>query len=234
MNGATLSGAWRIYVRAVAFGLVVMFTVGAAGHLIPSAVSWMLRVTPAFSLLTTAMVLVPYIATGGRSFLLWAAVGYAFALLLDVAGLSYAGMVGQFEFGETLGWKWRGVPLLVGVNWMMVLNGAVCAAGRVIPPEADKWRRPAVALLAGLILVVFDLLMEPAAARLDYWHWAEGFAPVRNYVMIFISAVLFAAFHPRQNQTACDLGTTGRLAGIYVGLQMAFFLVLLAGWRWLG
>lgn len=234
MNIAPLPSAWRIYVRAVAFGLVVIFTVGAAGHLIPSALPWMLRVTAGFTVLTSILVIAPSVAAGGWQFVLWAVAAYGFTLLLDLAGASSVAVLGKYTYGETLGWKWHGVPLLAGINWMMVLNGAVCLAGRVIPPEADKWRRPAVALLAGLILVVFDLLMEPVAARLDYWHWAEGFAPVRNYVMIFISAVLFAAFHPRQNQTACDLGTTGRLAGIYVGLQMAFFLVLLAGWRWLG
>lgn len=231
MNGAPLPGAWRIYVRAVAFGLVVMFTMGAAGHLIPSALPWMLRVTAGFTVLTSLLVIAPSVAAGGWRFVLWAAAAYGFTLLLDLAGASSGAVFGHYTYGKTLGWKWHGVPLLTAANWMMVLNGAVCVAGRVIPPEADKWRRPAVALLAGLILVVFDLLMEPVASRLDYWRWAEGAAPVQNYVVIFIAAVLFAAFHPRQNQTACDLGTAGRLAGIYVGLQMAFCLVLLAGWR---
>ena len=234
MNSTTLPGAWRLYVRAVAFGLAVMMSLGAAGHLIPTVLPWMLRATPVFSAVTAAMVLAPYLATGGRPFILWAAATYFFVLLLDLAGAASGAVFGAYTYGETLGWQWHGVPLLIGLNWMMVLNGAVCVAGRVVPPEADKWRRPAVALLAALVVVVYDLLLEPVATRLDYWRWADGLAPVRNYVVIFILATGFAALHPRQGIQACDLGTTGRLAGFFVILQMVFFLVLLAGWRWRG
>ncbi len=234
MKTAALPGAWRLYVRAVAFGLVVLFTLGAAGHLIPAALPWMLRVTAGFTALVSGLVLAPAVVAGGGRFILWAAATYVFALLLDLAGAASGAVLGAYTYGETLGWKWRGVPVLVGVNWMIVLNGAVCIAGRGIPPAAGKWRRPAVALLAGFIVVLFDLLQEPVAARLDYWQWAAGFAPVQNYAVIFSFAVLFAGLHPRHSLHACDLGTAGRLAGIYLALQMAFFLALRAGWRWLG
>jgi len=33
-------------------------------------------------------------------------------------------------------------------------------------------------------------------------------------------------FHPRALRTACDLGTTGRLAGIYVLVQAAFCAIM--------
>jgi hypothetical protein len=42
----------------------------------------------------------------------------------------------------------RGVPLLVGRELMLVVNGAVCWRG-ALPPAAGLARRPALALLAG-------------------------------------------------------------------------------------
>ena len=64
--------------------------------------------------------------------------------------------------------------------------------------------------------------------------WAGGGIPLQNYVAWFVLAAALAAFHPRQLQRACDLGTTGRLAGLYVVLQAAFFGALRLVWHFQG
>ena len=229
-NPTVLSAAWRVYVRAVVFGLAILFTLGAVGHLISATLPWMLRVTPVFIALIGVLVLAPSVVAGVWKFVLWAAGTYGFALLVDQAGAASGTLFGEYAYGATLGWTWRGVPVTISLNWMLVLNGAVYVASRCIRSGALFWRRPAVALLAALIVIFYDLLLEPVAIRLDYWHWTVGLPPVRNFAGIFVCAAVFALLHPRQNQKASELGTTGRLAGIYVGLQMAFFLALLTGW----
>lgn len=230
-----LPGAWRVYVRAVVFVLAVLFTVGAVGHAVPESLPWMLVLTPGFSLLTGLLVAAPSVAAGGWRFGIWVAAAYAFTFLAEAAGVATGAIFGEYAYGPTLGWAWRGVPLIIAFNWVMVVNGAVCLAGRALPPGLGGWRKPAIVLLTGLLAALFDFLMEPVAIRLDYWHWAgDGSIPFQNYVAWFVIAAAAAAVHPRQLRRSCDLGTTGRLAGIYVAMQAVFFLALRMVWRWQG
>lgn len=226
-----LTGAWRFYVRTIVFVLAVLFTVGAAGHALPSALPMMLLLTPGFSLLTGALVVAPSLAAGGLRFALWVAGSYVFTFLAEAVGVATGAIFGDYTYGPTLGWAWRGVPLIIAFNWVMVVNGAVCIAGRIVSPVAGFWRTPALVLLAGAIATAFDFLMEPVAIRLDYWSWTAGAIPLQNYAAWFVLAVILAALHPRRVQRSCDLGTTGRLAGIYVAMQAGFFFVLRLMWH---
>ena len=226
-----LTGAWRLYVRTTVFLLAVLFSVGAAGHAIPSALPLMLLLTPGFSLLTGALVAVPSLASGGRAFALWMAAAYVFTFLAEATGVATGAIFGEYAYGPTLGWAWRGVPVIIAFNWVMVVNGAICMAGRIVPAAAGLWRPLAISLVTGLIAAAFDFGMEPAAIRLEYWTWAGGAVPPQNYVAWFGIAALAASVHPRQLRISCDLGTTGRLAGIYVLMQAVFFIVLRLLWR---
>ena len=228
---AMLSGAWRLYVRAAVFVLAVLFAVGTVGHALPAALPLMLALTPGFSLLTGALVVAPSLAAGGARFATWVAGAYVLTFLVEAAGVATGAIFGDYVYGATLGWAWLGVPLIIAFNWVMVVNGAVCLAGRAVPLRAGAGRKVAISLLAGWIAAAFDFLMEPVAIRLDYWTWAGGTIPFQNYAAWFVLAAVLAAVHPRQLRTACDLGTHGRLAGIYVGMQAIFFLALRILWH---
>ena len=215
-----------MYARAAALVLAAMAGVTVVGYALPATAPWMPRLIPIFLLLAGMLVVVPACVADRWWFAAWAATAYAFLLLVEVAGVATGAVFGDFAYGAALGWKWRGVPLLVAANWMLVVNGAVCLAGRLVPRAAGIAQRPALAVLAGVIVVAFDGLLEPAMARLDAWHWADGAVPMQNYLAWFALAAVLALFHPRALRTACDLGTMGRLAGIYVLVQAAFCAVL--------
>ena len=233
MNAA-LPGAWRLYVRATAFVLAVLFGVGIAGHALPAALPLMLLLTPGFLLLTGILVAVPSLAADGRGFARWTAGAYAVTFAAEAVGVATGVVFGEYAYGPTLGWQAWNVPLIIAFNWVMVVNGAVCIARRIGRFGTEGGGRLALPLLAGAIAAAFDWIMEPVAIRLDYWTWAGGGIPLQNYVAWFVLAAALAAFHPRQLQRACDLGTTGRLAGLYVVLQAAFFGALRLVWHFQG
>ena len=223
-----------MYARATAFVLAVLFAVGAAGHVVAHTLPWMLALTPGFLLLTSVAVAAPSLATGGRRFALWAAGAYALTFAAEAVGVATGAVFGEYVYGPTLGWKVWDVPVIIAFNWVMVVNGAICIAGRILSLRGAPGRRIALPLLAGAIAAAFDWVMEPVAIRLDYWTWAGGSIPLQNYAAWFVLAAGLAAFHPRQLQRACELGTTGRLAGVYVLLQTAFFGAMRLVWHFQG
>ncbi|MGD9613328.1 MAG: carotenoid biosynthesis protein [Kiritimatiellia bacterium] len=227
----TLPGAWRLYARAAALVLAVLYAVGTVGHALPETLPFMLLLTPGFLLATGLLAVAPSVAAGDGRFALWMAGAYVVTFAAEAAGVATGAVFGEYVYGPTLGWQALDVPLIIAFNWVMVVNGAVCIAGRIVPPRAGVGPKAAMPLLAGLIAAAFDFLMEPVAIRLDYWTWAGGTIPLQNYAAWFVLAAVLAAVHPRRLRTACDLGTHGLLAGIYVGMQAIFFLALRIVWR---
>ena len=223
-----------MYARSAAFVLAVLFAVGVAGHVASPTLPWMLVLTPGFLLLTGILVAVPALAAGGRRFARWTAIAYALTFAAEAVGVATGAVFGEYAYGPTLGWQAWDVPVIIAFNWVMVVHGAACIAGRILPPRAGAGRWLALPLLAGAIAAAFDWVMEPVAIRLDYWTWAGGGIPLQNYAAWFVLAAALAAFHPRQLQRACELGTTGRLAGFYLVLQTAFFGALRLIWHFQG
>ncbi len=223
-----------MYARATAFVLAVLFAVGAAGHVVAQTLPWMLALTPGFLLLTGVLAAAPSLAADGRRFARWTAGAYALTFAAEAVGVATGAVFGEYVYGPTLGWKVLDVPVIIAFNWVMVVNGAVCIALRIGRFGAGGRRWLALPLLAGAISAAFDWVMEPVAIRLDYWTWAGGTIPLQNYAAWFVLAAVLAAVHPRQLQRACELGTTGRLAGIYVLLQAAFFGALRLFWHFQG
>ncbi len=230
----TLPGAWRIYGRAVAFVLAILFGVGAAGHLIPATLPLMLFLTPGFGLVTGALVAAPAVVIGKGRFLMWMAGTYVFTFWAEAAGVATGQIFGEYTYGPTLGWAWRGVPLLIAFNWVLVVHGAFCLSGRAVPSSLGIWRKPGIVLATGVVAVIFDFLMEPVAIRLDYWRWAGDAVPLQNYVAWFAIAVLSAIFHPQVACNSREMCSAGRLAGVYVVLQMVYFLTLRGMWHFQG
>lgn len=219
------SGSWRMYGRMVILVLAILFSVGVVGHAFDQSLPLMITLTPWFLLLTSGLVIAPAIAVGGRRFVVWAAVTYAFTFLAEAVGVATGAVFGEYVYGPTLGLAWFGVPVIIAFNWVMVVHGAGCIATRLLPADAP-WRRPAYILLTGVLATGFDYVLEPVAIRLDYWTWAGRDIPLQNYLAWFVIALLAAAFHPRQHRQGTDIGSACRLAAFYVILQILFFFAL--------
>jgi bisanhydrobacterioruberin hydratase len=111
---------------------------------------------------------------------------------LAIAGLSFTvehvGVTtgwpfGRYTYTDVLGIKVGGaVPLPIPFAWLLVVPATIGTAFRL-----TGGRRWATALLAPLLALGADLLLEPVAAYIvDYWHWLDGGpyygVPTANFV----------------------------------------------------
>jgi putative membrane protein len=177
------------------FPLVCLYAVGLACHLMPSARSIMLRATPIALLLTAALVAASLAQERAGKAFAWAAVAFVAGFSIEVIGVATGAVFGSYTYGTALGPKLLDVPLVIGVNWAIVILGAVILVTRFLSHPLGA------AIAAGALTAGFDWVMEPVAVRLGYWQWAQGTIPIRNYAAWFlIAAVLsfgFAVLRPR-------------------------------------
>ncbi|MDX2135166.1 MAG: carotenoid biosynthesis protein [Saprospiraceae bacterium] len=150
---------------------------------------------------------------------LWGYVAGAWAVgyFAEVAGVSTGVIFGEYAYGDVFGWKILETPLLIGVNWAMLVYIACETTSRYLPihwPVGIKWG------IASLLPVLLDVLIEPVAIRTGMWHWYGKMPPLQNYLGWYAVSLLMSALYFR------FIGQANRnpVASLLLLMQLLFFL----------
>ena len=177
----------------VAQGLVLLFHLtGFVGLAFSKNSDFYLRFTP-LTLLLTALLLLAFQRERGVSF--W---GFCVSVSLlgfaaEVVGVFTGKFFGHYYYGQTLGYQVLGVPLAIGLNWLVLTY--VCGILARSLPLAELPR----ILLAALLMVGLDMCMEPVASHYDFWHWTANIIPFQNFRDWFIFACVLQMLFNRAN-----------------------------------
>lgn len=141
-----------------------------------------LETTPV-NLFITIVLLFVNLPDVNKGVLLAAAVAFVVGMGVELLGVNYGLIFGQYVYGDNLGVKIGGVPLLIGANWVMLtfITGAV---GAVLFKKSTA----VAAAVGALLMVLLDLVIEPVAPKFDYWEFANETAPLSNYIGWFLVA----------------------------------------------
>ena len=115
--------------------------------------------------------------------LIWSLV-YITGMTVEMIGVNTGLLFGDYWYGENLGWKLINVPLLIGINWVVLTFLTATIAKRFI---RNQWLAPVV---GAALMVALDFFIEPVAPVFDYWHWNAGFAPLRNFLDWFVISLV--------------------------------------------
>ncbi len=200
------------------FLIVLFHVVGLTGFLIPAFQPLFKQLVP-FHLLLMLVLIVRSQKEKNVYFLAFLLICYLAGFLAELAGVQTGLIFGNYAYGATLGYKIAGTPLMIGVNWILVIY----SAGMVV--DRMGINNPVVAAAAGAALVtILDVVIEPVAVRFDYWSWHGNEIPYQNYIGWFVLAFfLLLSFFKMPFKKGNPAG-----AVLFV-VQFAFFLVLLAG-----
>ncbi|PRY54550.1 putative membrane protein [Arcticibacter pallidicorallinus] len=195
--------------------IVLFYSVGLLGFLYPPAVPLFKQLVPFHLLLMTGL-LIANQHVRNQSFWLFLGVAYVAGFLIEMVGTQTGMVFGSYFYGETLGYKIFNTPLMIGVNWFLVIYSVGMALS-----ELKVENVYAFILLGASSVTLLDFFIEPVAMKFDYWDWAGGVVPVQNYVVWFIfSALLLLVFYksyfPKISSSA---------AVLFV-VQFLFFLIL--------
>ena len=172
----------------LAIGLVWLFHGSAIIGIYCGFEQWFIQKTP-LNLISCFLLI---LAIGSLQDIKHAVAAYLFFMmgfLIEWVGTTYGIPFGTYHYGENLGFKLAGVPLLIGVNWAMLV---LITGGISSQLSNNKW----IKIILGASLMVFlDLFIEPNASRLDFWYWLENEIPLSNYIAWFgISLAMHGIF----------------------------------------
>ena len=135
--------------------------------------------------------------------------------LVEVVGVLTGEVFGEYTYGRALGLKLFATPLMIGVNWIMLVYGFHALL------EGFRWPWSLKVLGGAVLMVVYDVIMEPVAISLDMWSWGGGAIPLQNYVAWFVISVVFLTV-----MQLAKVKTGNQVAVWLIAVQTGFFLAL--------
>lgn len=195
-------------------GLLVFHLIGAVGigfQLMPAivALSWV-------NLLLTAVVTFAHRTEGSFNFYLFSVMVFAVGLLVEILGVATGFPFGVYHYGDALGWKIFGVPLVLGLNWWILVYSSIHLSMLITEKKAVRL------FLAPALMLCVDLLIEPLCSKLDFWYWKNPAVPVENYLSWYVISfvligIYFSNFKTKQVNVVA--------VGVFM-IQVLFFSLL--------
>lgn len=199
----------------IAQGILLLFHVtGFVGLGFAEDPSFYLQFVP-LNLLLTVGLLLSFQKEWTPSFVWFCLVTMAVGFFVEVIGVRTGLLFGFYKYGPTLGVQWLSVPLMIGVNWLM-LTYTTGVLARYLPiPNFGR------AIVAAVLMVGLDACLEPMAVRYDFWQWRFDVIPFQNFKGWFIVSLILQVFFNRS-----DFSKRNDLAPFVYMLQLIFFFGL--------
>ena len=98
-------------------------------------------------------------------------------MIAEILGVQYGLIFGNYEYGNNLGLKLLGVPILIGFNWVVLT--IICGS---ISSKIFKKSKVLSIIFGVILMLLIDITLEPIAPVLDYWEFSGSKAPLQNYI----------------------------------------------------
>ena len=98
-------------------------------------------------------------------------------MIAEILGVQYGLIFGNYKYGNNLGLKLLGVPILIGFNWVVLT--VICGS---ISSKIFKKSKVLSIILGITLMLLIDITLEPIAPVLDYWEFSGSKAPLQNYI----------------------------------------------------
>ncbi len=194
--------------------LLIFYGVGIAGLIIPQTRELFIALVP-LNLLLNMVLLLIYHGPINSGFMWKAFFIFLAGIFVEVIGVNTGLIFGSYEYGSTLGPKIFHTPVMIGVNWLMLVYASLVITSRYF--ESTYFR----VLFAAVMMVIYDIALEPSAIDLNMWDWG-GAVPLQNYIAWLVIAFLLILFADKSRM----INRENKIAGPMFFIQLGFFVIL--------
>lgn len=195
--------------------IVIFYTVGILGFIIPWTHNFFIILTTYALLLSTYLLLLYHENYSKKDILVFSAIA-VLGFFVEVLGVNTGLIFGSYKYGEGLGIKLFQTPLLIGVNWLFLTYTALSISDKITKNTYLQL------IIAPTLMIVYDMVMEQLAPIMNMWSWAGSSIPMKNYIAWWLLGFLFTGILKR-----FKINTNNSLALLLFICQFIFFVVLL-------
>ena len=166
--------------------IYIYFIAGVLWHLLPLTKTIVVNLTP-YGLAFFSIIILSFNEENfNNKTVAWIISIFILTIIVEAIGVNTAIIFGNYFYSNVLGIKIFGVPLVIGLNWTIVILGLFTLVENIFYSNIIF-----NSILIGALAVLFDIILEPVAVKLNYWQWETSFIPLKNYLSWFVIAVVF-------------------------------------------
>lgn len=194
--------------------VVAMHLVGIIGLSLPEYRWLFLWLTP-FQLMSSMVLILIFHRGWNDDFPIFATAAFWIGFGSEIIGIHTGYLYGDYVYGSALGPKLWEVPIVIGVNWFVL----VYLTGTVFHKSISNDYY--AALLGAVSMTALDYVIEPVAVGLDFWSWKFDIIPPENYLGWFLVAFLIHLIYRK-----AKFEKENSLAAFLLVTLIVFFAVL--------
>ena len=137
------------------------------------------------------------------------------SMVSEIIGVNSGLLFGSYYYGENLGISVFGVPLVIGLNWVVL----TISCGNVSYYIFSKNKILSI-LLGSFLMLFLDVIMEQVSGDIDFWYFNDDNL-IYNYVCWFLLGLLNQYIYQNFLNKKCIILSIN----IYISF-IIFFLVL--------
>ncbi|WP_375579434.1 carotenoid biosynthesis protein [Marivirga tractuosa] len=198
----------------IGIGVILAFYFFGVLGILSNSKEWFIEKT-AFNLSLSFIILILYQRKYSWS-LLWAFLFcYLVGFIAEYLGVNFGLIFGEYLYPDTLGPQMGGVPIIIGINWFLI---TFCVASLIFPLKVNIILK---IMLATVITVLIDVLIEPVAMELNFWNWENNQIPLQNYIGWAVISLFIFSFY-----ALVKLPLKNKVSLILLLCQVVFFVAL--------
>jgi len=183
------------YKTYIYIGIVILFhLVGSIGLAIPDTKSYFLSLS-SYNLLLSFIIVIVSSQVKSLRFYIFILFVFLTGYFVELIGVHTHYLFGNYRYGSNLGFKILDIPLIIGVNWVVLILVSHSISLKIVKHNNFT------PIIASLLMVGLDFLIEPVAIKSDYWSWENNQIPLYNYVCWFLISFLIHIVYQKNKLT---------------------------------
>ena len=116
------------------------------------------------------------------------------SIISEIIGVNYGILFGSYYYGDNLGYSIYGVPLVIGLNWVVL---TVSSGNIAIYFFENKYLS---IFIGSLLMLILDVIMEQVSGNIDFWYFNDE-SLIFNYITWFLLGACNQYFYQSLNYT---------------------------------
>ncbi len=160
-----------------------LFTISCIIGIASPAKDWFLSFTP-LNLLLSLIVALWNFKLFNTKVIFALTIPFILGFVAEALGVNYGLIFGNYIYGENLGFKIFGVPLMMCINWTLL----TITTAEIV--KSFSKNIVIASLIAAALMTGLDVIIEVSAPSFDFWEFENGIVPLQNYLGWFVTAFI--------------------------------------------
>ncbi len=195
--------------------IIVFYTVGIVGFLLPFSRSFFTKLTPLALILSTVLLIYYNENKFDKKTSLYFIFVFIVSFFIEVIGVQTGKLFGNYHYGSGLGIKLIETPVLIGLNWALL----VYLSSAIFNNKSTNIFYQII--FTSTIMLFYDIILEPSASKMDMWFWKENNIPLQNFMMWGAVAIIFNTV-----KFTLKIEIKNKMALPLILIQMLFFFII--------